>query len=273
VNEPRDEVLALIPARGGSKSIPRKNLKRLGGHPLIAWTIAAARASSRLSRVIVSSDDEEIRAVARDYGAEAPFARPAELARDETTDLPVFLHALRWLEEERGLAPKVVVHLRPTSPFRPPGLVDQALAVLAAAPEADSLRAVTFPDQNPHKMWTRDGRWLHPLRGDFCDELYNRPRQELPEVLWQTGHIDVVRRECLLGLRSMTGRRILPLLVDARYALDLDTPRQWAYAEWRLRAHELPLARPLTAEELCRSSQAPARSGASAGIDGRPRAR
>jgi len=245
-------VLVLIPARGGSKSIPRKNLKRLGGHPLIAWTIAAAQAARRVTRVLVSSDDEEIRAVARDYGAEAPFARPAELARDETPDLPVFLHALGWLEEARGQRPEFVVHLRPTSPFRPPGLVDEALALLAATPEADSVRAVTAPDQNPHKMWTRRGPWLHPLHGDFADELYNQPRQKLPEVLWQTGHVDVVRRDCLMRLRSMTGRKILPLVVDPRYGLDLDTPRQWAAAEWRLSSGDLALERPRLGETIAR---------------------
>jgi CMP-N-acetylneuraminic acid synthetase len=113
------ETLALIPARGGSKGIPRKNIKSFAGYPLIAWSIAAAKQSSLVTRVIVSTDDEEIAAVAREWGAETPFLRPDELAQDKTTDLPVFEHALKWLEDVEGYRPDIVVQLRPTSPFRP----------------------------------------------------------------------------------------------------------------------------------------------------------
>jgi CMP-N-acetylneuraminic acid synthetase len=240
-----NDVVALIPARGGSKSIPRKNLRPLGGHPLIAWTIAAARESSRVGEVIVSTDDEEIRSVAAEYGAEAPFLRPAALAQDDTPDHPVFLHALWWLETDRGRKPDVVVHLRPTSPLRPAGLVDEAIARLAANPEADSLRSVTPAGQNPFKMWTREERWLKPLLGPVAQELFNQPRQKLPLALWQTGHVDVIRRRTLLDLASMTGRRILGFEVDSRHAVDIDTPDQWVFAEWLIACAELELVRPL----------------------------
>jgi CMP-N-acetylneuraminic acid synthetase len=249
VSAGRAEVLALIPARGGSKSIPRKNLRPLGGHPLIAWSIAAARASARVDLVIVSSDDEEIRSAAAEYGAEAPFLRPASLAQDDTPDLPVFLHALRWLEEQRGRRPEIVVQLRPTSPLRPPALVDEAIARIEGCPEADSLRSVTPPNQNPYKMWTHRDRWLRPVLGRFSQELFNRPRQKLPIVWWQTGHLDVVRRTTLLDQRSMTGRRILPFAVDPRHAIDIDTPDQWAFAEWLIASADLDLVRPIPVEE------------------------
>ena len=248
MSEAREEVLALIPARGGSKSIPRKNLRELGGHPLIAWSIAAAKESGGVDHVLVSSDDEEIRAVAAEYGAEAPFLRPRALAEDDTPDFPVFLHALRWLEEERGHRPGIVLQLRPTSPFRPPGLVDEALASLRSCPEADSLRTVCSPAQNPYKMWSLRGRFLHPLLGPPSQELFNQPRQKLPLVLWQTGHLDVVRRATLLDQRSMTGRRIVPLVVDPRHAIDIDTPEQWAFAEWVLSSESLDLVRPIRVE-------------------------
>ena len=104
--------LAVIPARGGSKQVPRKNLKLLGGKPLIQWSIEAAQAASELDRCIVSTDDEEIAAVARALGAEVPFLRPAEYAQDTTPDLPVFQHALAWLAEHEGYRPAMVVHLR-----------------------------------------------------------------------------------------------------------------------------------------------------------------
>src|SRR3954463_9570930 len=116
----RGRALAVIPARGGSKQVPRKNLKLLGGKPLIQWSIEAARAATELDRCIVSTDDEEIAEVPRSLGADVPFLRPAEYAQDNTPDLPVFQHALRWLEEHEGDRPAMVVHLRPTLPVREP---------------------------------------------------------------------------------------------------------------------------------------------------------
>src|SRR5512145_3318540 len=120
---PMTEVLAIIPARGGSKGIPRKNIRNFAGWPLIAWSIAAAQQAESVTRLLVSTDDEEIAAVARQYGAETPFLRPAEFAQDATTDLPVFEHALKWLAEHENYRPDVVVQLRPTSPIRPRGMV------------------------------------------------------------------------------------------------------------------------------------------------------
>ncbi len=138
MNKP--EVLALIPARGGSKGIPRKNIRPFAGYPLIAFSIAAGLQAESVTRVVVTTDDEEIAEVAREYGAEVPFLRPAELAQDRTTDLPVFQHALNWLSEHEDYHPQVVVHLRPTTPIRPPDLVDRSVGLLLAHPEAE-LRA------------------------------------------------------------------------------------------------------------------------------------
>src|SRR3990172_9517903 len=145
------ETLALIPARGGSKGIPRKNIRSFAGFPLIAWSIAAAKQASCVTRVIISTDDPEIAAIARDWGAETPFLRPDELAQDNTTDLPVFQHALKFLEEVEGYRPEVIVQLRPTSPIRPRGMVDQAVDILLAHPDADCVRGVVPAGQNPHK--------------------------------------------------------------------------------------------------------------------------
>src|SRR5512139_3426113 len=133
-------ILALIPARGGSKGIPRKNIRSFAGYPLIAWSIAAAKQSSCVTRIIVSTDDEEIASVAREYGAEAPFLRPAELAQDNTTDLPVFEHALQWLADNEGYKPDVLVQLRPTSPIRPKDCVDNAVRILMEHADADCVR-------------------------------------------------------------------------------------------------------------------------------------
>ena len=234
-------VLAIIPARGGSKGLSRKNLRPLAGHPLLAWSIAAAHAARGLDAVVVSTDDEEIAAVAEALGAEVPFIRPSDLARDDTPDLPVFEHALRLLEQLRGWAPELVVQLRPTSPFRPAGMVDEALARLRAHPGADSLRAVTAPAQTPYKMWRLQGRLLEPLLGTPQQELFNAPRQQLPAVYWQTGQLDVIRRHTILEQGSMSGRHIVPFVVEPRYAVDIDTAEQLALAERLLEryAHEL----------------------------------
>src|SRR5688572_24739345 len=134
------EVLALIPARGGSKGIPRKNIRSFAGYPLIAWSIAAAKQSELVTRVIVSTDDEEIAKVAREWGAEAPFLRAAEISQDKTTDLPVFEHALKWLEDVEGYRPDIIIQLRPTSPIRPKGMVDEAIRILQNNKDADCVR-------------------------------------------------------------------------------------------------------------------------------------
>lgn len=220
------EVLALIPARGGSKGVPRKNIRNFAGVPLIAYSIAAALQAELVTRVIVSTDDEEIAAVAREWGAETPFLRPSELAQDDTTDLPVFEHALQWLRENESYQPGIVIQLRPTSPIRPVGLLDEAIKKLLEHPEADCVRGVVPSGQNPFKMWRIGGNGqLEPLLSlPNMKEPYNAPRQELPKTYWQTGHVDVIRASTILEKGSLTGDIILPILIDPRYTVDIDTP-------------------------------------------------
>jgi N-acylneuraminate cytidylyltransferase len=234
----RPEVLAIIPARGGSKGIPRKNIRAFAGHPLISYSIAAGLQAETVTRVIVSTDDAEIAAAARKYGAETPFLRPAEFAQDQTLDLPVFQHALQWLEEMEGYVPEVVVQLRPTSPIRPRGLVDQAVRLLLQHTEADSVRGVIPAGQNPHKMWRIDptsGQMVPLLEVEGIAEPYNAPRQILPPVYWQTGHVDAIRPAVMLQQASMSGRLILPVLIDPRFMVDIDNPWDWQRAEYLAR--------------------------------------
>lgn len=228
------EILALIPARGGSKGIPRKNIRNFAGYPLIAWSIAAAKQASCVTRVVVSTDDEEIAAVAREYGAETPFLRPSEFAQDNTTDLPVFEHALRWLEENEDYQPDIVVQLRPTSPIRPRDCVDRAVGILLEHLDADCVRGVVPAGQNPHKMWRLAGedqpmRPLLEVAG--IAEPYNAPRQILPPVYWQTGHIDAIRVSTIRQKRSLTGGVIYPLVIDPRFTVDIDSLSDWAKYE------------------------------------------
>jgi len=228
------DILALIPARGGSKGIPRKNIRSFAGYPLIAWSIAAAKQSELVTRVIVSTDDEESAKVAREWGAEAPVLRPAEFAQDNTTDLPVFEHALKWLEDVEGYRPDIIIQLRPTSPIRPKNMLDDAIRILQNHKDADCVRGVVVAGQNPFKMWRFNGedKPLNPLlEVDGIKEPYNAPRQILPPVYWQTGHIDVIRIETISQKKSLTGDVIYPLVIDSKYTVDIDTLSDWAKYE------------------------------------------
>ncbi|MFQ5923661.1 MAG: cytidylyltransferase domain-containing protein [Anaerolineales bacterium] len=239
------EVLAIVPARGGSKSIPRKNVRLFGGHPLLAYSIAAGLQAESVNRVIVSTDDSEFARQAEIYGAEVPFLRPQALAADETPDLPVFVHVLQTLKETEGYRPDLVVQLRPTSPIRPPDCIDRAVEMLIRNNEADSVRGVVVPSQNPYKMWEMDADGkLRPLIQSEIAEPFNAPRQILPVAYWQTGHVDVIRVETIEEKKSMTGDVILGLTLDPAYTVDIDSERDWRDAERTLLSIDQPLVQP-----------------------------
>lgn len=243
----QQEVLAVIPARGGSKGIPRKNIKDFAGFPLIAYSIAAAKQSRLVTRVIVSTDDQEIAGIARQWGAETPFLRPEAFARDNTLDLPVMQHCLAWLSETEGYHPDIVLWLRPTSPIRPIHCLDDAIQTLLDHPEADSIRGVIPAGQNPFKMWTldsRSGELLPLLKVEGIKEPYNAPRQVLPDTYWQTGHIDAIWTKTILEKQSMTGDVIFPLMVDPRYTVDIDVASDWEGAERLLSDDSLDIVTP-----------------------------
>ena len=238
-------VLAIIPARGGSKGLPGKNIRLLGQHPLIAYSVASCLAADTIDRVIVSTDNQQIADVACAYGAEAPFMRPADLATDLAPDYPLFVHALQWLQEEEGYEPSMVVQVRPTTPFRPRGFLDQSVQLLQSDPKADSVRAVTRPSQTPYKMWTCDeGSYLRPLLPSEHAEAFNMPRQLLPQSFWQTGHVDVIRRETILEKKSLTGERIKSILVDSAFVIDIDRLEDLQYAQYMLSQNNLDLDLP-----------------------------
>jgi N-acylneuraminate cytidylyltransferase len=220
----RSKILALIPARGGSKGLPRKNVLPLLGRPLIAWTIQQAAASSHISRVIVSTDDEEIAAIAREWGAEVPFMRPAKFAQDLSPDIDVFRHALLWLLQNDGYRPDLVVHLRPTGPARRVTKIDSAIDLILHHPEADSLRSVALAQQTPFKMWFMDGAFLKSvvtLPG--VKDAHSVARQTLPKAYWQSGYVDIVRPRTILEKNSMVGDRPLAFVVNEEMA-ELDYP-------------------------------------------------
>lgn len=229
------EVLALIPARGGSKSIPRKNLLRLAGVPLIGHAVAHARSSARITRIVVSTDDPEIADVARAAGAEVPFMRPSEYAQDDSPDLDVFRHALNWLRDHEGYACACVAHLRPTNPIRLGSRIDEAIDALLSDPDADSLRSVSVPPITPYKMWRRAAGYMEPVAAlPGVAEPHSQARQSLPEIYWQNGYVDVVRPHVILELGLMAGRRVIPFVMHEPMH-ELDYPEAIAAAEAALR--------------------------------------
>ena len=237
----KNGTLALILARGGSKGVPRKNILEVAGKPLIAWTILAAKAAQKIDRVIVSTEDEEIAKVSKAYGAEVPFMRPSELAEDMTPDLPVFIHTLNELRVRESYEPPLVVQLWATSPYRKPEDIDTAIQLLEADPKADSVRSVTIASQTPFKMWRRDkDAYLSPIMRSEFPELYEKnephalPRQMLPEILTQTGYVNVVRADVILS-GSMYGKHVLPFYHDPDTYTEVDSPKDLTHTEHVLR--------------------------------------
>lgn len=223
------KILGIIPARGGSKSIPYKNIAMLAGKPLIYYTIRAAQRSRLLDAVIVSTDDEKIARVARRFGADVPFFRPKQFARDRSRDIEFFAHAIRWLEKHRGWCPKIVVNLRPTAPLRTAEDIDRVLQLMLDT-GCDSVRTVSPPNPyNPYKMWTfhaaSNGR-MNPLLPTihYAKHGTDVPRQLLPAVYWQNGLVDATRTK-FIKRGVVYGPDIRGVITDPRRAVDLDEPK------------------------------------------------
>lgn len=218
--------VSIIPARGGSKGIPRKNIVDFNGKPLIAHSIEHARNASMGGRVIVSTDDPEIADISKHYGAEVPFMRPKELAEDHVLDLPVFVHALKWLEDHEQFIPDIVIHLRPTAPYRKPEWIDDAVKLLLANDKADSVRSVSEPDKHPYRIFEIDSHgFLDPIMKHRHPEPYLLRRQDLPKMYFYNCVIDVTRRSTIFNLASMTGDKLLPYIMNPEDVIDIDAPR------------------------------------------------
>ncbi|MGJ0337749.1 cytidylyltransferase domain-containing protein [Aliarcobacter cryaerophilus] len=227
------KVAVIIPARSGSKSLPKKNILPLNGKPMLCYSVAYGLNCSEVSKVVVSTDSEEFAEVARGCGADVPFIRPAELAGDNTRDYPVMRHAMDYFESI-GEVYDVYILLRPTSPLRPKGLIEKAIDIMTQYPTASSVRTVAKIKEHPYRAWNikEDGS----MSGFVADveESYNIPRQELPEVYFQTGDLEAVRRETLLN-GSVSGNNIYPLVIDYEDMVDIDHKDDLSKAEARLK--------------------------------------
>jgi len=244
-------VYALIPARGGSKSIKLKNLVQVGGFPLIAYSIAAARMCHKIDRVIVSTDHMGIAKCALRYGAEVPFMRPDEFAQDDSTDLQVFQHAVEWFAENEKV-PEVWVQLRPTTPLRSPGVIESAISVVEQGSSghtgARSIHEVSTP---PHKLLRFDnrGRVEGFFEFDPRPEYYNLPRQTFERTFWGNGVVDIVLSKTIRA-GAMYGPRAAAILTKA--VPDVDTQDDLDYIEYLLQKNECVVHKYLKERHACR---------------------
>ena len=223
------EVLAIIPARSGSKSVKDKNIRPINGKPMIAYSVEHAIKAECIDRVIVSTDSEKYAEIAKKYGAEIPFIRPAEYAADTSLDIDVFFHALTFLKESEGYIPDLVVQLRPTYPIRKISDIENMVKYMKDNPDVDSIRCIAPAKEVAYKMWFKDdNNMLTPIMKDI-PECYNMPRQQLPKIYYQNACIDVVRADVILNKHSMSGSRIAGYEMSDNF--DIDTEEEFRAAE------------------------------------------
>ena len=232
------DVVALIPARAGSKRVVNKNIRLLAGHPLIAYTIVSALESGLFESVIVSTDSAKIASIARDYGAEVPFPRPAEFAADQSPDIEWLGHALQRLSAE-GRTWDCFALLRPTSPFRTSATLQRAWAEFAAeANGIDSLRAVEKTRLHPGKMWLVRGKQMVPAVTEIAGERsrpeqpwHSTPYQALPPVYSQNASLEIAWARVVLETSTIAGSVIMPFFTEGNEGFDINDEIDWSLAE------------------------------------------
>lgn len=227
-------VLGVVPARGGSKGVPRKNIKKLGGKPLLQYTAEAALSAERISRTILSTEDPEIAEVGRACGLEVPFLRPPDLAQDGTPTLPVIQHVVRWVEAQ-GDYFNAICLLQPTTPLRTANDINTCIELLEQNDVDAVVTILPVPsDYNPHWVYFRDCNGL--LRLSTGEEEPIPRRQSLPQAFHRSGSVYVTRREILMEHNSLYGRRLIGYLLNPKKHVSIDTPEDWRRAEDLLRA-------------------------------------
>jgi N-acylneuraminate cytidylyltransferase/CMP-N,N'-diacetyllegionaminic acid synthase len=220
------KILAIIPARGGSKGIPHKNLKELNGKPLIAYSIEEAKESKYIDKLIVSTEDEEIARVSKNYGAEVPFLRPIELATDDTPGIMPIFHALNWFDE-KGVSFDYIMCLQCTSPFRRANHIDEAIEKLFTE-DADSIVSVCESEISPYWMKKIENGKMRDFLSDM--PFYSR-RQDIPNVFRLNGAIYLAKAEILLKLNSWYSDNTMPYIMDRLTSIDIDDIFDFKFAE------------------------------------------
>lgn len=214
--------IAIIPARGGSKSVPKKNIRIFNNHPLIAYSIATAKMAENIERVIVSTDSEEIAEIALRYGAEVPFLRPGEYAQDDSPDIDFIKHAISWLAENENEIPEYLAHIRVTTPIRDYRLVDAGINMIKMNTKASSLRSGYLCVHPPYKWFQfEETGYMKPLfPGITCDEA-NMARQDFPKVMIPNSYIDVIKSDYVIAHDLMHGDKMIGFLTED--VPDIDT--------------------------------------------------
>lgn len=227
-------LIAIIPARSGSKGVPGKNIKLLGGIPLFAFSIIAAKMMPSVSRVIVSTDSEEYAQLAKKYGAEVPFLRPKEISEDKSTDFDLFLHALNWFKENENLIPEYLLHLRPTTPLRNPQIMEKAVKLFFKNKNlASSLRSGHPAPESPYKWFLKDdNNYFKGLKDDLTPEKVNLPRQSFPSVYIPDGYIDILKSSVILNSGTLHGDKML--VFESPFCVEVDTNDDFEYLEFQI---------------------------------------
>ena len=226
-------IVALIPARAGSKAVPDKNIRLLADYPLLAWTIAACRKTPSIARVIVSTDSLDYAALAKEWGAEAPFLRPADISEDHSTDHEFIVHALDWLAGD-GDSPEFVVHMRPTTPLRDPSSVERAVQAFIAARSATALRSVHEMPESAYKAFEITSSGLLKQLGSNNTKLdaANNARQQFPVTYQPNGYVDVLSTAFIRETGLIHGDRVLSFVTPS--VVEVDTEESFAHLEFQI---------------------------------------
>jgi N-acylneuraminate cytidylyltransferase len=216
-------IIALIPARSGSKGVPHKNMRMLGGHPLLEWSTAACRRAATITRTLVSTDSTDYARRAIEMGAEAPFLRPAEISGDRSTDYEFIVHALDWLAVHGG-EPKYVVHIRPTTPFRDPALIDQAVRTFAASTRATALRSVHAMSESAYKTFeiAPEGQLRRLGADNTALDAANNARQQFPTTYQANGYVDVLSTAFIRRTGLIHGDHVMPFVTPLITEVDTE---------------------------------------------------
>lgn len=213
-------IVALIPARSGSKGIPNKNIKNICGNPLIAYSIRVAQKSKLIDRIIVSTDSQKYADIAKFYGAEVPFLRPTKISDDTATDTQFINHAIEWFEENELFLPEFFIHLRPTTPLRDPYVIDNAIKSFINS-EFSALRSCHKMSESSYKTFEVENSKLKTLcDGNFNIEKANHNRQSYPETFDANGYIDIIRTSLVKNHNLIHGNQVKAYITEKTYEVD-----------------------------------------------------
>ncbi|NQT03089.1 MAG: acylneuraminate cytidylyltransferase family protein [Planctomycetes bacterium] len=226
-------IVAVIPARSGSKGVPDKNIKFLAGYPLIAYSIAAARLAKNVDRVIVSTDSELYANIARKYGAEVPFLRPDAISGDDSTDYDFIEHVLNWMQDNEGLQPEYLLHLRPTTPLRDPACIEKAIERICHDNYATALRSVHEMSETSYKTVEIDRDYLKCIcSGSFDLDAANQPRQVFPKTYIANGYVDIYKSFYVVKNKKILGNKVIAYVTPRIF--EVDTLEDFDYLEYQV---------------------------------------